>query len=149
MASNWTDCFPGQGHLRGKLRKELKAALTRYVAEVRLELTCSICEDPDERIVWHHPNGDGHLGRVSDLVSAVATIEEIDAEIARCVPLCGSCHAREHGRMDLERYSGKRMTDRQKAKYHREMRDADAKQQRREAKMASQFAMREAERELN
>jgi hypothetical protein len=41
----------------------------------------------------------GHLGRVNNLIEALASIAKIEAEIARCVPLCKSCHAKEHERM--------------------------------------------------
>ena len=44
----------------------------------------------------HHPDNDGHLGNVWTLVKALSPIEEIDAEIARCEPLCNSCHKKHH-----------------------------------------------------
>ena len=89
-----------------RLRLELRAALKEYVAVIRAQISCQICgaeQGPyhPNYVIWHHPNGDGHLGRYSDLVLACATIEEIDAEIARCIPLCISCHIKVH-REELE-----------------------------------------------
>src|SRR5216684_9067015 len=79
-----------------------------YVNKRRLELSCRHCGlkyvsyklQPWAPIIWHHPNSDGDRGRVGRLIrTAGATIEDIDAEIARCVPLCYKCHAIEHVRM--------------------------------------------------
>lgn len=77
--------------------------LTAYVQRRRNESSCAHCGANGGpwhgAIIWHHPDNDGHLGRVGDLVVAGATIEQIDVEIARCVPLCVPCHFKEHKRM--------------------------------------------------
>ena len=91
-----------------KLRTELRAALTKYVDKIRDNISCKHCGAKQYRarghchVVWHHPDEDGHLGRVNNLILAFASIAEIDAEIDRCVPLCNSCHGKEHGRMKRE-----------------------------------------------
>lgn len=85
-----------------QFRVALRSALQKYVDRERDRLLCQHCGVPNSwrsRVIWHHPDNDGHLGRVTDLVNALATIERIDAEIARCVPLCHSCHSKEHIRM--------------------------------------------------
>ena len=90
--------FLEQRHLRSGLRLALK----KYVDRERERLLCQHCgaaHSVREKIIWHHPDNDGHLGRVSGLVYACATIKQIDAEIGRCVPLCRSCHDKEHRRM--------------------------------------------------
>ena len=85
-----------------QLRVALRAALKKYVDVARDGVCCLHCGAAQRRayghcnVIWHHPDNDGHLGRVSDLVRACATIAEIDTEIARCVPLCNSCHMKEH-----------------------------------------------------
>lgn len=86
-----------------KLRAALKRALKKYVDHERSKLACAHCGKPQDKwlcaVILHHPDNDGHKGRVGDLVNACAAVEQIDAEIARCVPLCGSCHSKEHMRM--------------------------------------------------
>src|ERR1700721_3215406 len=72
-------------------------ALTPYVVKKRARTRCAHCNAPvtgkgKQPIIWHHPNDDGVNGqRVGDMVMQCAPVHKIDAEIARCVPLCGSC----------------------------------------------------------
>jgi len=81
-----------------KLRAALKIALKEYVHKVLAKMTCSRCgvENGWQPLHLHHPDNDGHLGNVWSLVSALASIEKIKAEIARCEPLCASCHIKHH-----------------------------------------------------
>lgn len=70
-----------------------------YVAERRSRTRCAKCEA--QPIIWHHPDLDGcdngaNARRVGDLANRGADIAALDAEIARCVPLCGKCHFLEH-----------------------------------------------------
>jgi hypothetical protein len=91
---------------------------TRYLRELYERLVCAHCgknqwhgaawwmlrlKRPKRpyQIILHHPNGDGHLARrvghiPDDELNWMALI---DAEAARCVPLCRSCHQKEHDRM--------------------------------------------------
>jgi hypothetical protein len=82
---------------------------TRYLRELYARLVCAHCGKPQStcgkyghhNVILHHPNGDGHLSR---RVGEIPTDEpnwmaQIDAEAARCVPLCRSCHQKEHDRM--------------------------------------------------
>jgi hypothetical protein len=79
----------------------------RYVRELYDRLVCAHCgatkRSPRvKRMVLHHPDNDGHLGRVNDIKPRDPDWKErIDAEVARCVPLCGSCHSKEHERQRL------------------------------------------------
>ena len=104
-----------------KLRALLRAALSEYVNE----MSCKYCGSKNQQhsINLHHPGLDGHLGNVHDLVRSCATIEEIEAEIARCEPLCGGCHAREHIRINIECRSGKLMGERQIITWHHKARE--------------------------
>jgi hypothetical protein len=76
---------------------------------MRIRMRCAHCGAKQRRkdsgmkyrVIWHHPNNDGHLGRIDDLVGAIAPVEQLMAEIERCVPLCRSCHTKEHRRMAL------------------------------------------------
>src|SRR5712671_5947523 len=90
-------------------RAALRAALTEYVNRRRAKLSCRDCGLKKgeygvgrPEILLHHPEGDGDHCRYSDLISACATIDEIEAEIARCIPLCWKCHGAEHARMRRE-----------------------------------------------
>jgi hypothetical protein len=63
--------------------------LAQHVEAVRGRISCTHCGTKQRRcpptrghgrgrhyVVLHHPNGDGHLGRVDDLVRANAAIEQ-------------------------------------------------------------------------
>jgi hypothetical protein len=86
-----------------KLRLELHDALIQYLDKARAKMCCSRCGAvvkkkrlSRQNINLHHPDHEGHLGRVHALINNLATIKAIDEEIARCEPLCPSCHSRHH-----------------------------------------------------
>ena len=131
-----------------KLRAALRKGLAEYVNDACAGLSCSICGAEQflrgniPNIILHHPEQDGRLRNVHILSQALASTKEIDAEIARCEPLCNSCHTREHGRIKAERRSGRRMNGLQIIEYHRAFRAATAnsvaaKARRRAAQAAS------------
>ena len=68
----------------------------RHVAAIRRKTKCDHCGG--DKIEWHR---DGHKTheRISWMVVHGASIETIDAEIARCTPLCRRCHMRLDGRL--------------------------------------------------
>jgi hypothetical protein len=82
---------------------------TKYLRELYARLVCAHCGAPQStcgrgdqpNVILHHPNGDGHLLRRAKDIPAddLNWIACIDAEVARCVPLCRSCHGKEHDRM--------------------------------------------------
>jgi hypothetical protein len=65
----------------------------RPPGDARAATVCANCGK--QPIIWHHPDGDGDKGRVDKFVTG-GTITDVDAEIARCVPLCHGCHYRAH-----------------------------------------------------
>jgi hypothetical protein len=79
----------------------------RYMRELYARLVCAHCgirydvrlSQKVPNVILHHPNNDGHLGRVGDIPASTPNlIARIDAEVGRCVPLCRSCHGKEHER---------------------------------------------------
>lgn len=71
-----------------------------HVARVRASTVCEICGK--QPIEWHH---DDHVEKPSRRVSTMAEngrpIEEIQAEIDRCTPVCRGCHQAIDGRDQL------------------------------------------------
>jgi hypothetical protein len=77
----------------------IKITKAQYMRELYERLRCAHCGG-DRNVVLHHPELDGHLGRVGDIPARASNlIARLDAEVARCVPLCCSCHFREHNRI--------------------------------------------------
>jgi hypothetical protein len=75
-----------------------KVTKYRYIQELKARLFCTHCRAPNA--ILHHPDCDGHLGRIGDIpADAPNLIARLDAEVARCVPLCRSCHSKEHERL--------------------------------------------------
>jgi hypothetical protein len=63
--------------------------------EYKKQFKCSRCpEQHPACIQFHHPNDDKELG-VSQWVGR-GDKERVLEEIAKCIPLCGNCHAKEH-----------------------------------------------------
>jgi hypothetical protein len=78
----------------------------RYLRELYEKLICQHCGKPQSisnqqhQVILHHPNCDGDLGCVGNIYADDPNwMARIDAEVARCVPLCRSCHGKEHERM--------------------------------------------------
>ena len=71
-----------------------------WYAEVKSRYACAHCgEDHPACLQFHHPNKDKDI--------AVSTLAMINrkralAEIAKCIPLCANCHAKEHFRLKRE-----------------------------------------------
>jgi hypothetical protein len=77
--------------------KERKRQVRALVNEHKRR--CAECgAEPPIRPQWHHPNGDGDGRELSRMVSNGATVEQVRAEMARCVCLCQSCHLKLHHR---------------------------------------------------
>ena len=68
-----------------------------YVAQKRTEAVCG-CGSKD-RIHFHHVKEDGtQKTKLSAAASSLWSLARIDAELAKCIPLCHSCHMEEHAR---------------------------------------------------
>ena len=77
-------------------RRATKLRIRAYIAKLRDAAKCAFCGSSD-RIDWHHPDEDGTTkNRLGNAARDKWSYERIDAEIARCVPLCHIHHAREH-----------------------------------------------------
>jgi hypothetical protein len=89
-------------------------AMTGYLRELYERLVCAHCGKNQwhgatwwmtrpkrpYQIMLHHPDGDGDLGRAWGIPAEDPNWKaRIRAEVARCVPLCRSCHGKEHVRM--------------------------------------------------
>lgn len=80
--------------------KAAQAAMDHLQA-LRDKTPCSRCQklfagqDGVRGIQWHHPFGvQVPENRVSQMAAAGDSIQEIDEEIERCLPVCASCHMR-------------------------------------------------------
>ena len=71
-----------------------------FVAEVNARTVCAHCGA--RPIEWHNPEHvelNLPLKRICVLARSTASIATIQAELARCTPLCRRCHMREDGRL--------------------------------------------------
>jgi hypothetical protein len=91
-----------------------RAATRAYVRTVRATTVCAVCGA--QPIDWHHEDHtrEPHR-RVSRLVGA-ASRERIDAEIARCTPLCRRHHMEADGRLAAAVAAGERERQREDPK---------------------------------
>jgi hypothetical protein len=82
--------------LRDSTKKDRAKA---FVDEVNARTVCAHCGA--QPIQWHNPEH-VELNRKNFRISTMAVIgrstEEIEAEMARCTPLCRRCHMAEDGR---------------------------------------------------
>ena len=69
----------------------------RLVADVRSRVRCAGCgEDRDALIDFHHVDPESKDGKVLRLARDGAALERVQNELAKCVPLCPSCHRLVH-----------------------------------------------------
>jgi hypothetical protein len=83
--------------------------MTGYLRELYQRLVCAHCGKRQPNLDWcsvqiilHHPDGDGARGRLWNINGKVTTRAgraRLHAEVRRCIPLCWSCHGKEHDRM--------------------------------------------------
>ena len=89
----WREAHPEQ---QREIKRAIKARIRGYVAGRRALARCAFCGSSDH-IQWHHPEEDGtSKNRLAHAARDQWSQERIDAEIARCVPLCQKHHSREH-----------------------------------------------------
>lgn len=82
-----------------RARTRIEAA-TAYVDAINAEAFCTQCGA--QPVEWHNPehvelNRQGY--RIGRMRSTGASIQKIEAELARCTPLCRRCHMAEDGRL--------------------------------------------------
>ena len=91
--ARWRANHPEQ---QREIKRAIKVRIREYIAKLRAAAKCAFCGSSD-RIEWHHPEEDGTpKNRLGNAARDQWSHERIDAEIARCVPLCHIHHAREH-----------------------------------------------------
>ena len=82
-----------------ELMKRRERENRAYITEIKLERGCEWCgKDNLEpyRLHFHHLDDETKVKPVSKMVGG--SREALDAEIAKCVVICGSCHATHHYR---------------------------------------------------
>ena len=78
-------------------RKEQTLRNRSWFQSRKVGLSCSECgENHPACIKFHHLNPDEKEFNVADMVVHGYGIERIEAEIAKCVVLCGNCHDKLH-----------------------------------------------------
>jgi hypothetical protein len=79
-----------------------RSMLRAYVRAKKDQQPCSKCGIAWPAVVldFHHVRGP-KLFRLAEMPNRRRTIEEIDAEIAKCVLLCANCHRLEHCQEDV------------------------------------------------
>lgn len=96
---------------RAVARRERSRA---FVAEVNARTVCAHCGR--QPIEWHNPEHATVPGRasyrISNMASAGRTVADIQAEMARCTPLCRRCHMAEDGRLAVIAQSVPEMPER-------------------------------------
>lgn len=86
------------GSKTSKLRN--RAAAQAFLADIKPQTFCAHCGA--QPIDWHNPEDIERHRRhfqIGFMASSGRTIAAIQAEIARCIPLCRRCHMIEDGRM--------------------------------------------------
>ena len=60
---------------------------------------CSLCGERDKAVlVFHHRNPTEKIGTISSMLKNSAPVNELKAEIAKCITLCRNCHSRIHSK---------------------------------------------------
>lgn len=73
-----------------------------YMAELKSKMVCAHCGG--QPVEWHNPEhvqAGRQRFRIGNMVGRGQAIETIEAEIARCIPLCRRCHMTEDGRLKV------------------------------------------------
>lgn len=103
LQSQCTDCqreYRREHYLRNRRKYIDKAAVIRrgvfeWWREYKTQFVCKNCgENHPACIQFHHPNKNKDMD-VARLIGS-ASRERVIKEIAKCVPLCANCHAKEH-----------------------------------------------------
>ena len=88
---------------RSCIKRQREEARTRgraLIAEINAQTVCAHCGT--QPVEWHNPEHvelNRQTFRIGFMVSNGRPIEAITAELARCTPLCRSCHMKEDGRL--------------------------------------------------
>jgi hypothetical protein len=93
-------CRPCRSVFNATRREASARAGREFVAALNARTSCSACGA--QPVEWHNPEH-VELGRQNFRISSLAhsgkPIADIEAEIARCTPLCRRCHMVEDGRL--------------------------------------------------
>jgi hypothetical protein len=76
--------------LRTNARRD---TIREWFREYKQSQVCAHCGFADYRaITFHHTDPAGKEFEVSSMVSIGSSIARIQAELAKCIPLCANCH---------------------------------------------------------
>jgi hypothetical protein len=76
---------------------ERKAALRKWLAELKKSLRCATCGFADSRVLtFHHEHREEKHFNVADMFSRGHSVASIQREMAKCIVLCANCHRIEH-----------------------------------------------------
>ncbi len=76
-------------------QKERYGAFQQYLRELMSERTCADCGGVPYH--WHHVDPEQKYMDISHMHGCAS--ETVEAELAKCVPLCRSCHQKRHALM--------------------------------------------------
>ena len=80
--------------------KLAKERAKQHVQQIRAQTICITCGR--QPIDWHRVEHEQHpTWRIGHMTARGETIKRIDAEIARCTPLCRRCHMTLDGRIKI------------------------------------------------
>ena len=83
--------------------KRRRDQIREYIAQKKVGICCIHCGGSNQ-VQFHHPDEDGHrLKWLSKAAMGFWSRARIDAEIARCRPLCTRCHNHEHAILRREK----------------------------------------------
>ena len=84
-------------HGRNTYESPHRVAARAYVAERKAQ-PCADCGRswPAKVMHYHHVDPSGKSASIASLISRGAPVPVIEAEIAKCVLLCGNCHVLRH-----------------------------------------------------
>ena len=77
-------------------RMERRHKIRKWYNDYKAILCCSRCPENHIACIDFHHTDDNKEGTISLMVSSGATIERLQAEIAKCIVLCSNCHRKLH-----------------------------------------------------
>jgi hypothetical protein len=77
-------------------RRQKKVERLKWYRELKSTMSCLDCHENNSYCLCFHHKNNNKVLCPSDLMSTAVSIEIIDAEIAKCDPLCFNCHTKRH-----------------------------------------------------
>ena len=68
-----------------------------WFIKYKSKLQCTACSEADTICLsFHHLDPDNKVASIHELLNKGATIEQLQAEISKCIVLCFNCHMKLH-----------------------------------------------------